>query len=443
MNTTALNVALFAVSKDFQTQIAQLQWVTNAYLIVFAGLLLICGDFCDKVGTWKSFLLGAFVLALGLLGSAFAGGPNALTAALAVQGVGAAVLTPAIYAAITDAFPNARSKARAIGIWAAIAGTAQAAGPLIGGIIVQLYGWRYIFLLELTIVIPLFNIAVYLAWVAPTKTSPTVHFRRLHHILMRTALLFLGVGLLICAALEYPITESRSYVALLVVASATSLSMLAFSEWSSHDPFLPLNVATNRSFILVNAIGCCLNFTYYGASFLLSYYLQSLRDLTAAETGFAFLPFATMMCLGPAVTAILARSHPQRSIILVGLNIAALGLAATITANSSVKSDLMKLLTLSMCGLGIGLTAPAMSTALLIALPSNRGVVVSCLTMTRQIGSAFGVAVFGGLLGRATITSDRPLITSAQVAAAAISFALVAAYFLPTESPEAGKEIGS
>lgn len=432
MNTTAVNVALFAVSKDFQTPFTQLRWVANAYAITFAGFLLIGGDLCDKTGAARSFLLGAFILALGLLGSALAGGPKALSASLAVQGAGPAFLTPAIYAAIADAFPNTISKARAIGIWAAIAGTAQAVGPILGGTIVEFYGWRWIFWLELLIVTALMSIVVYPAWTAPRKT-PIVHRPRQHRVLMRSGLLFVGPTLLVTAVMGYAAEGSRFWVAFLAAASATSLGILIFSEWFSRDPFLPPNLAANRTFILLNAIGCCLNFTYYGVSFLLAFHLQASRNLTAAETGLAFFRLAAMMCLGPAAAAKLARSHSQRSIMLIGLGIAVAGLGMTIAAIFLIESGVTVMTMLSMSCFGIGLTAPAMSTMLLIVLPSHRGVVASCLIMTRQLGSALGVTTFGGLLARAPLRPDDPLVTAAQLATVAIGVALVAAYFLPLE----------
>jgi DHA2 family methylenomycin A resistance protein-like MFS transporter len=392
LDVTILNVALPRIGADLGSSVSGLQWVVDGYAIALASLMLAGGTVGDLRGHKRVVLSGLAVFGVGSLGCALAPGTAALVLARVIQGVGAALLLPGTLTIITRAYPDARDQARAIGIWAGIGSAALPAGPLLGGALVDWVGWRSIFLLNLPIVVAAFAVTT---WAVRESTEPGD--RRLD--LAGTAL---GGALL--AAVTFAFIEAGRGGAGPVVAAAGLIAvglLAAFVavERSRPDPTLPLSLFRRPAFSLANATAGTMNLGTLGTLFVLTLYLQGVRDLSPLEAGVATLPlFLPLALLAPLAGRVTARVGPTGPMV-AGLLTAAAGLALLLRVDAG--SGYLELLpALALWGLGLAALTPAVVAAAMGAVPRSRAGLASAVNNTaRQAGGAIGIAAFGAIAG--------------------------------------------
>jgi EmrB/QacA subfamily drug resistance transporter len=392
LDNTVLNVVLPTLVRDLHATTTQLQWIVDAYVMVFAGLLLVAGSVADRVGRKRAFLAGLAAFAAGSTWAAFSGSVGVLIAARASMGIGGALIMPATLAIITDMFRDVGERQRAIGLWAGTSGVGVALGPIIGGLLLAHFWWGSVFLINLPIAALGFLCAVPLV---PDSRNPGAAAPDLPGGLLSIA----GLGLVLWSLIEAPVRGWSS--GLVVSAGLGGLTVLAvFAAWeraSSH-PMLNLEFFRRRQFsAAISSVGL-VTFGLFGALFVLTQYLQFDLGYTALQAGVRVLPAAGAIAVVAPLSTLLVRAAGTKLTAAAGLLIVAGGLwqisGATVTSTYTGTLAGMILL-----GLGAGLVIPSGTASVMGSLPrEHTGVGSATNGAFLQIGGALGVAVIGSLL---------------------------------------------
>ncbi len=392
LDVSVVNVALEALRREFSADVSGLQWVLNAYTLVFAALLLTSGALGDRFGARRVFMLGfvLFTLASGACGLA----PSlwALVAARAVQGLGAALLVPNSLSMLQQAFPDRAQRSRAVGWWGAIGGISLAAGPVLGGVLITHSGWRSIFLINL----PVGLIGLLLAWrhAAPGNTGHRRSFD------------LPGQAAIVCtlAALTVALTEAgrvgwqHPWVQGGLLSALAAALCFVVIEWRSRSPMLPLALFRIPAFAVASLVGVIVNFAYYGLIFVFSLFFQVEQQLSPQQTGLAFLPMTIVLVAVNVIAGRLITRMGARRLMVLGLALAACGYLMLLPIR--IGGDYWLLIApMLLAASGIALTVPTMTNATLSSVDASRaGIASGVLNSARQTGGMLGVAVFGYLV---------------------------------------------
>jgi DHA2 family methylenomycin A resistance protein-like MFS transporter len=400
LDITIVNVALPHIGTQLGAAVGGLQWVVDAYTLAFAGLLLSAGAVGDRLGSRGTYLLG--ILLFGLSSLACGVAPDTLTLIMAriVQGGSAAMVMPTSLSLIAHACgEDHEARTRAIGLWSSTGGAAVAAGPVIGGFLIDAFGWRSIFLVN----IPLCGLALYLAC---RFVEETIKHRRGSFDWLGQILAVITLTALTGAVIE---AGSRGWGDHLVLGAfiTAAIGAVAFiaAELAHRHPMLPLSFFRKSTFSAASVIGIIANFTFYGLIFVLSLYFQQVRHYTPAETGLAFLPLTGVFVISNIISGRLAARFGFRLPMTGGLVVGAIGFGL-MCGTSATTPFLYMALALFLVPLGTGITVPAMTASVLASIERQRaGTASAMLNTARQVGGAMGVALFGGLVAHSDITS--------------------------------------
>ncbi|HUA31873.1 MAG TPA: MFS transporter [Streptosporangiaceae bacterium] len=392
LDNTVLNVVLPTLVRDLHATTTQLQWVVDAYVMVFAGLLLVAGSVADRIGRQRTFLAGLGAFAAGSTWAAFSGSVGMLIAARASMGIGAALIMPSTLAIITDMFRDGGQRQRAIGLWAGTSGVGIALGPIIGGLLLAHFWWGSVFLINVPIAALGFGFAAVLV---PDSLNPAAAAPDLAGGLLSVA----GLGLVLWALIEAPV---RGWSSPLVIGSGLGgLVVLAgFVLWEraiSH-PMLNLGFFRRRQFsAAISSVGL-VTFGLFGALFVLTQYLQFGLGYTPLQAGVRVLPAAGAIALVAPLSTLLVRAAGTKLVSAAGMLIIAGGLwqisgATVATVYTGTLAGMILL------GLGAGLVIPTATASVMGSLPrEHTGVGSATNGAFLQIGGALGVAVIGSLL---------------------------------------------
>jgi len=390
IDNSILNVALPTIVRDLGASGSQLQWIIDAYVIVFASLLLTAGAIGDKFGRRGTLLVG-LILFGGCSGLAsLANSPEMLILARGLMGVGAAFIFPTTLSILTNTFTG-HERARAIGIWAGVTGVGVALGPMLGGLLVEHFYWGAVFLVN----VPTCAIALVMGYFfIPTSRDPDN--RPLDPL---GALL----SILTLIALLYAIIEApdKGWLApAVVVAFFAGLALLAlFAFWELHtrEPMIDLRVFRNPRFSAASGVLTLVSFALFGSVFLLLQYFQFVLGYSPLEAGVLAVPVAlAMMVVSPNAPRFVQRWGTKR-VVVTGLLIAAAAMAcyASDTIMSSFAGGAAVRL---LFGVGLGLTSAPATESIMGSLPPSRAGVGSAINdTTRQTGGAMGVAIIGSI----------------------------------------------
>ena len=394
LDVTIVNTALDRIGARLAGGVSELQWVVNAYTIAFAAFILTAGALGDRVGAKRVFMAGFSVFTSASLACALAPDAPILIAARAAQGLGAAVLVPNSLALLNYAYPDQRARGRAVGIWAAGASLALTAGPLAGGTLITLVGWRSIFLVNL----PIGMAGLWLSWRYATET---VRDGQREVDLLGQILAVAALGCLAGALIEAGALGVRNAGVMAGFAGAALLGILFVAqEHRSSHPMLPLSLFRHRLFALTSLVGFLVNIAFYGLIFVLSLYFQRINGLSPLATGFAFVPMMGMVLPANLVAARLAERIGAPATIAIGAVASALG-CLMLFGVARHTSYLQTVAQLVIIGGGLGLLVPPLTAALLGSVEKSRsGIAAGVLNATRQTGSVLGVALFGSLIGQ-------------------------------------------
>ena len=393
VDNSILNVALPHLQHDLDATFSQLQWMVDSYTLVFACLLLTAGSLGDRFGRKGALQFGMVVFGLGSLLSAFATSPTQLIATRALMGVGGAFIMPSTLSLITNVFPP-EERGRAISYWAAIAGVGVALGPVSGGLLLEHFYWGSIFLVNLPIVVVALAAGAYLLPKSKDPSHPRLD-------LVGAALSIVGLMSLVYGIIEGP-TEGWTSTKILTAFGIAIVVLGAFALWESRSshPMLNLTVFENARFTAASLGLMLIFFAMFGATFLLTQYLQSIMGFSALKAGAALLPWAGVMLVVAPLSARLTERVGTKLVVGTGLSFATLSLLlmSTLPAeNISYVTDVLPRLFLLAIGMGL-VMAPA-TESIMGSLPRAKAGVGSAMNdTTRQVGGALGVAVVGSVM---------------------------------------------
>lgn len=395
LDVTIVNVALPRLGDDLGTSVAGLQWVVDGYAVAFAALLLTSGVVGDRLGHRRVVLAGLTVFGLASVGCTVAPAIPWLVGSRVAQGVGAALLLPGTLAVIAEAYPVRQAQARAIGVWAGIGSLALPAGPLLGGVLVQVAGWRAIFAVNVPIILIGLVVARLVVPVAgPRSAAP----------LDRTGT---ALGAATLAATTLAVIEAGHGGAGTLAGTAAAVAVVALAgfvmtELRTAHPMLPPALWRHPAFAVANAAAGIMNLGTLGMLFLLTAYLQTVQDRSALEAGVALLPlFLPLVVLAPLSGRLTGRLGPRPPVV-AGLLTAAAGFALT-SGWSGTTAYVLLLPALLLWGVGLGVLTPAVVAAAVAAVGDGRSGLASGVNNTaRQAGGAVGIAVYGAVAGPAT-----------------------------------------
>ena len=395
LDVTIVNTALNSIGTSLGGGVPELQWVVSSYTIAFAAFILTAGALGDRIGAKRIFMAGFAIFTAASVGCALAPGAAILIAAPGVQGLGAAILVPNSLALLSHAYPDEKQRGRAVGIWAAGASLALISGPLIGGGLIALVGWRSIFLVNL----PIGLAGLWLSWRYATET--TRHQQREIDLPGQIA----GIAALGCLAGAIIEGGTLGWRNPLVIAGFAASAVLAIlfvvRELRAPQPMLPLSLFEHRLFTLTSLVGLLVNVAFYGLIFVFSLYFQRVNGLSPFATGLAFLPMMGAVLPVNLVAARVAERIGAPATIAIGAALSALGCLALLglepgTSYWEIGAQLM------IIGAGLGLLVPPLTSTLLASVEKSRsGIAAGVLNSTRQTGSVLGVALFGSLAGQA------------------------------------------
>ncbi|MBM7502591.1 DHA2 family efflux MFS transporter permease subunit [Agromyces aurantiacus] len=396
VDTTIVTIANPAILRDLGTDLTAVIWVTSAYLLAYAVPLLITGRLGDRFGPRRVYLAGLVVFTLASLWCGFADDIGVLIAARAVQGLGAALMTPQTMAVITRIFPP-QHRGAAMGLWGAVAGVAMLVGPILGGLLVDAFGWQWVFLVNVP-----FGIAAFLlAWRFVPRLERHVH--RLDWL--GVVLSAIGMFLLVFGIQEGATYEWGTVVGPITVwgVIGTGVAVLAaFVAWQAFnpvEPLLPLALFRDRNFALSNLAIALVGVGVVAMPLPLAFYFQVGRGMTPTEGALMLVPMAVVSgVLAPLVGRLGDRVNPKW-IAFAGLSTVASALGCYVALMSPDVALWMLLLPSALLGLGMsGVFAPLASTATRNLPPARAGIGSGVYTTTRQLGSVLGSAAIAALM---------------------------------------------
>ncbi|MCB0905803.1 MAG: MFS transporter, partial [Nocardioidaceae bacterium] len=404
LDNTVLNVAVPSLVEDLSLSTSQVQWVVDSYSLVFAGLLLIAGSAADRFGRRRGLLTGLAVFGLGSLIAARSSSVVVLVAARGVMGVGGALLMPATLAILMHVF-EADERPRAIGIWGGVSALGVSAGPIVGGVLLDHFGWGSVFLVNVPVVL--------LALVAALAIVPESRRQDAPRPDIVGALLSsLGILAIVWSTIQVP-DHGWLDVRVGLGAALAGAAGVAFVGWERRcpQPLIQVSLLRSGQFLGATTVGGLLLFSLAGTTFLLTQHLQLTLGFSPLAAGVRVLPVAVAIAVvAPLSPQLSARIGPGRA-IAVGLLLLAGGLA---TIGLTVQREQYWPVAVGLVGLGAGLgvaMAPA-SAALMGSFPREHAGVGAAMNDTMQeIGAALGVAVLGSLAAasyRHGLPSDVP-----------------------------------
>ncbi|WP_222126928.1 MFS transporter [Curtobacterium pusillum] len=412
-----VNVALTTIGRELGGSTSGLQWVIDAYTLLFASLLLFAGNLSDRIGAKRAIGWGIAGFLIASVACALAPTVGALIAARALQGAAAAVMLPASMALIREAFPDARERAHALGIWAVGGAVAGAVGPLLGGALTTI-DWRLVFAINLPVCAVMLSLLVK---VAPSPRRPS-RFDPAGQLLALLTLAGLVFGLIEGGANGF---TTWYVVTALVIAAASLVGFVAVQARGRH-PMMPLDLFRSSGMRIALGVGFAFMVGNFGSVFVLSLYLQQHLGLSPLLAGLMFLPSAAFSIVGNIVSGTLANRFGARVPVVAGLTTMVLGLVVMI-----VLAPLDSWIAVAVCtiltGAGGSVAMPPATSVVLASVPAERSGTASAVFNTfRQVGGAVAIAVFGALLAdRAQFVVGTQV--SFVVASAVILMAAVAA----------------
>lgn len=388
---TIVNVALPSLVRELGATSTQLQWIVDAYTIVFASFLLIAGSTGDRLGRKKCFLVGLAIFGIGSAACASARTAGELVAFRAVQGLGAAFIMPATLSILTNAFRDPVERRRAIALWAGVSGLGVAIGPLAGGYLLVHFWWGSIFWVNVPLVVAAIVAAAVLVPESRDPASPRLD-------LVGTALSTVGLIGLLFGIIEGP---NQGWTHPLVigafVAAVVLLTAFVFWERAIDHPLLDLSFFADARFSAASIAVTLVFFSMFGSVFFASQYLQFVLDYSALKSGAALLPVAATLMISAPLSAKLVGHIGTKVVVSVGLALVALGLYlfsfATATSGYGPIAGMLVVI-----GVGMGLAMAPATDSIMGSLPPEKAGIGSAVNdTTREIGGALGVAVLGSI----------------------------------------------
>jgi len=417
LDSTIVNVALPTIARELGSSVQTLQWTVDAYLLVLAALLLLSGSLADRFGRKKVFAAGVIIFTTGSLLCSIAPTEHWLIVFRMFQAVGGSAMTPVALAILTNIFTAPTDRARAIGIWSAVSGVGIAAGPLIGGFLIDSVGWRSIFWINVPTGIAVAVLVIVLIpesrAAVPRAVDPA---GQLFAILLMVSLVF---SIIESSRLGF---ASPVIWCSIAVTVASFIGLIGY-ERRRPQPLIPLSLFRQRRFTVAFCIAILGFLAFGGLLFINTLYLQQALSLPAYQAGLLTLPLALATVVAAPISGrLLATYGGRRPVVIAGTGI---GVGALLIIAAALSSGVLWLIApYAVFGVGYGmLNAPVNDTAVSDLPDDQAGVAASLISTAKQTGSALGVAIAGAVI--ATHLGDN--ITAAFAGHGWIAMLLIAA----------------
>jgi EmrB/QacA subfamily drug resistance transporter len=398
MDATIVNVAIPNIRADLGASASDLQWVIDVYTLVLASLLLLSGAMADRFGRKGTFQAGLTVFAVASLLCSLAPNIGTLIAARLLQAIGGSMMNPVAMSIITQVFTGRVERARAIGVWGGVVGISMAAGPIVGGALIEVMNWRAVFWINL----PICAVAILLTAIFVPK-SKSATMRDVDPVGQGLGMAFLfGIVFVLIEGPGLGWTDFR----IVGVAGAALLAFVAFLRYESrrHDPFIDLRFFRSIPFASATMIAVCA-FAAWGAFlFMMSLYLQDERGFSPMHTGLVFLPIAVgALLFSPLSGRMVGRFGSRPSLLIAGTLLTA---AAIMLTQLSATTPVWQLLVVfAVFGIGFSMVNAPVTNAAVSGMPTDRAGAASAIASTsRQVGVSIGVALCGSVAGSALAT---------------------------------------
>ncbi|WP_328540415.1 MFS transporter [Streptomyces sp. NBC_00344] len=429
LDVTVINVAVPAIGRELSASLTGIQWITDGYTLVFAGLLLTGGALGDRLGHRRVFCAGVVVFTVASAGCGLAPNTEALVAARLLEGLGAALIVPGSLALLQQAYPSPAERSRAFGVWGSVAGTAACAGPLLGGLLVTTVGWRWVFFINLPVGCVCLLLTLRHVAASARRPGRPVDWPAQCALIVTVALL--------TAVLNE--AGRRGWADPLILAGAglclVAAAAFVLREHLARRPVLPLRLLRSRAMSGGAAIGLLFNFAFYGMIFTASLYFQHERGLSALRTGIALFPAVAMTMFASVLSGRLAGVTGHRPLVVTGMLLGAAGLAGWAAAGPD-PGYLLLVGPMMAAGFGTSFALTGSTATAMSAAPEHYSGTASALfNTTRQVGSAAGVALGGSLLAAASGFTSGLRVSMAIGATAYLTAAALALFCIPPKAP--------
>jgi EmrB/QacA subfamily drug resistance transporter len=391
LDNNIVNVAIPDIQRELGLSTAGIEWVVSGYILTFAGLLLAGGRLADRFGRRRLFLIGLAVFTASSLVAGFAGGAGTLIAARALQGIGAAAVTPTTLAIISATFTDPKERNAAVGIWGGVGALALAVGPVLGGLLTQHVSWEWIFWINLPVGIATMALG---AWAITESREDEVR---------RLDLAGLGLSTLSLFTLTWALIEghdrgwtSGTILTTFGVAAATALAFVIV-ESRVEQPMVDVSLFKRMEFTGGIVALMLWAFGLFGIYFFTSLYLQGVLGFSPTKAGSAFVPMALLMAASAIVSdRVAARFGAYRS---TGFGMLAMGVGIGSTALLGTGATFLSLMpSFAVIGVGGGLTIPLTATVLGVMPTSQAGVASAVFNASREVAGLLGITVIGAVL---------------------------------------------
>ena len=389
LDVAIVNVALPSIEKDLNVSETTVQWVLIAYAITFGGFLLLGGRMADLLGRKRIFLVGLTLFTVASLFCGLASNIAVLIGARAVQGIGAAIISPAALSIVTTTFREGAERNKALGIWGALGGTGAAAGVLFGGIITKYLGWQWIFYVNVPVGAIVFGLALPFV---PESRADLGH-RRFDAAGAITVTG--GLALLVYAISKAPdVGWGSTRTILLLIASVVILAAFVVIERRSSAPLMPFRILRIRSLLGANVVGFLLGAVIFANFLVLTLYVQQVLGWSALKTGVTFLATAGTTVIWAGVAQALTTRFGPRPVIVAGLLVlaASMGWYTQIPVHGHFWPDLLPPYLIFALGLAFSFV-PVTIAALAQVEAQDAGLASGLINTNQQIGGAIGVAL--------------------------------------------------
>jgi EmrB/QacA subfamily drug resistance transporter len=402
LDASIVNVALPTIGDALDFSESSLPWVVNAYVLTFGGFLLLGGRLADLLGRRRVFMFGLVLFALASLAGGLAATSGQLIAARAVQGLGAAILSPAALSIVATTFADGAERNKALGIWGAVAGSGGAAGVLLGGVLTEGLGWEWV----LWVNVP---IGIAAAAISPALLAETRDEDEVRHFDVAGALtITLGLSALVFALLDAEDAGwGSAQTVLTLIASAILLLAFVAVERRSRAPLVPFSIFRIRTVTGANVVGILVGASLFSMFFFISLYMQQVLGYSPIHAGLSYLPLAVSIIISAGVASGLVTKVGFKPILAIGMVLIAAGLAwfSQISTDGSFLADILGPSLLAAVGLGFAFV-PGTIAAVTGVEDRQQGLASGLINTSQQVGGALGLAVLAAI-ANSTIGNSR------------------------------------
>jgi EmrB/QacA subfamily drug resistance transporter len=406
LDASIVNVALPTIGEALHFTESGLPWVVNAYVLTFGGFLLLGGRLADLLGRRRVFMFGLVLFALASLAGGLASNSGQLIAARAVQGLGAAILSPSALSIVATTFRDGAERNKALGIWGAVAGSGGAAGVLLGGVLTEGLGWEWV----LWVNVP---IGIAAAAIAPTLIAESrSEGEERHFDVAGATTITLGLSALVFALLDAESAGWGSAQTILVLAASVVL-LVAFVaiERRSRAPLVPFSIFRLRTITGANVVGILTGASLFSMFFFISLYMQQVLGYSPIHAGLSYLPLAVSIILSAGLASSLVTKVGFKPIMAAGMALIAAGLVwfSQISVHGSFVSDILGPSLLAAVGLGFAFV-PVTIAAVSGVEDREQGLASGLINTSQQVGGALGLAVLAAIANSIIGDSHDPAV---------------------------------